>query len=70
MNVACEFCGKDVDPSEVGSWRRVVGWVQNRKGGGTHAVSMPSEPMGWAHKACMEIEKFKVSRGWQDTSLF
>lgn len=45
LEPACEFCGEKVTGLREGDWRQVIGWVQNRAGGGAHGVSK-SEPTG------------------------
>ena len=70
MMFACEFCGEDVDPRGLGNYRRVLGWTQIRKQGGTNSVTLASDPLGWAHGNCVDVEKMKQKKGWQDTSLF
>ncbi len=49
----CEFCNEPVDTRANGSYKRVVGWVQNKGG----AIALPSAPIGWAHYSCIETEK-------------
>lgn len=70
MEFSCDFCGEPVDPTETGVYKRIVGWVQIRKKGGSNAVSLPSEPMGWMHKHCMTVAQYKHKKGLQDTALF
>ena len=68
-NYKCHFCGDPVDPNQIGVYKRVTGWVENRKSGGAHAVALPSPPTGYACRICMEIKRSKSSRG-QRESLF
>lgn len=55
---ACEYCGTEVKPDAPGTWRLVRGWVQVRKGGGTHAVHRPSAPLAYACDICMKLQKY------------
>lgn len=68
--VRCEFCHEELDPRAVGNYRRVVGWTQVRSQGGTNSITLPSEPMGYAHGTCIDIEKLRRSKGWQAEKLF
>jgi len=66
----CHFCGEGVDTTQIGHYRRVVGWTQTRRQGGTNSVTMTSDPTGWAHSWCIDIEKKRRKGLWQGTSLF
>lgn len=57
MMMACQFCEDQVDPRDKNSYKQVIGWVVNRKGGGQHAVALPSEPIAWAHRDCVDFQK-------------
>lgn len=59
----CELCRATVDPNEIGTWKQVVGWVQNRNGGGTHSVAEPSRPMAYRHQMCQELRNRGISPG-------
>ena len=56
----CEDCGMEINPKERGTWKKVTGWVENSKGGGAHAVALPTAPMGWMCKTCMMLKKLKA----------
>ena len=62
----CEFCGLDVDVNAKGSFKRVIGWVQNK---GSASPALMSSPTGWAHYGCIEIEKREPIKR-QSQSLF
>ncbi len=53
----CQYCGKLVRPGEIGSYKRIVGWVQERKGGGAHGIS-EAKPTGEVmHEQCWTNKK-------------
>lgn len=66
MDVTCDFCGKGLDPKAMGNYRKVMGWSQNRKLGGTNAITLPSEALGWAHRGCVEIAKSQRVEGQEN----
>lgn len=70
MDIPCEFCGKPVDIKAIGNYRRVTGWVANRKQGGTNSVTLPSSPLAWAHGDCVMQEKNKGAVSWDQDSMF
>jgi len=65
----CTFCGDPIDPRQVGVWRRVSGWVQNRKAGGANHIALAEPEIGFACNICIDIKTSKSS-GYQQDSLF
>jgi hypothetical protein len=53
----CEFCGKEVDPSDKTNWHRVSAW---RKNSGGSAVLFPEGPYGHACGLCIQEKKMGV----------
>lgn len=70
INSQCEFCHKDVTRNEIGSYQRVMGWVQKRKQGGSNSVTLPSKPLGVAHGACIDQQKREGSVSWNQGTMF
>lgn len=35
----CEYCGCEVRPHDIGSYRKAEGWAEVRRQGGTHALA-------------------------------
>ena len=66
----CAFCGTGVNPREPGVWRKVSGWVQNRKQGGANSISLPEAEFGYACNICIDIAKSKGRGGMAQDSLF
>ena len=59
--IRCTICGENIeDPSAPGTFQWTSGWVQNRRGGGGHALSLPKRHPYWAHKSCLE----RKIKGW------
>lgn len=57
----CTFCGGEVRPGTVGSFRKVEGWAEIRRKGGTHAL-VDQRPTGEvACEACMRARRLGVS---------
>lgn len=56
---SCQECGEEVNPKAQGTWRLVTGWVENRKGGGAHAIALPSPAQGYMCNACMIVARAK-----------
>lgn len=48
----CDKCGAVVRPQEAGVWVAVIGWTQNRTGGGAHAISERQEIGVYRHNSC------------------
>ena len=69
-NIPCEFCGEPVDIKAIGNYKKVEGWVANRKQGGTNSVTLPSEARGWAHGGCIDQQKSQGSVSWNQDSMF
>lgn len=57
LAVACEFCGKPVDLSAPGFFRRVTGWIEQRKGGGANQVKLATAADGIAHAYCVKAQR-------------
>ena len=68
--VQCEFCGETVDTKALGSYKRVIGWVANRKQGGTNSVSLSSDLGAWAHGHCIDQQKSRGSVSWNQGEMF
>lgn len=68
--VNCEFCQKPVDTKTTGAYRKVIGWAQIRKQGGSNSITMASEALAWAHGSCIEQEKRRGSVSWDQEELF
>lgn len=64
----CHFCGEPVDPNAENIYRRVTGWVRNRKRG-VNAVALPGPTTGYACWVCIDIESGKNPQAQMD-SLF
>jgi len=69
-NINCEFCKEPVDTKANGNYRRVVGWVQNRRQGGGNSITLASSPTGWAHGNCIDITKKRGEVAWSEKPLF
>lgn len=73
MEFICFFCNDPLSPNDLGTYRRILGWVEYRgaKGGGNQVV-LASEPSGFAHKMCVEEEQLRQGkRGpYQREALF
>lgn len=70
MKISCEFCDEDLDPKKIGNYRRVVGWVQNRKQGGGNSITLASDPTGWAHRTCIDTLKSRGPISGSEEPLF
>lgn len=57
----CAFCGGEVRPGTVGSFRKVEGWAELRRKGGTHAL-VDQRPTGEvACGECMRARRLGVA---------
>lgn len=65
----CHFCKCELDPNADTTYKRVTGWVRNRKAGGANAVAIPGPPTGWACNVCIDIQSGR-SPAQQAESLF
>lgn len=65
----CEFCLAIIS-DEAGVYRKVIGWAQVRKQGGSNSISLASEALGWAHGDCIDQQKKRGSVSWKESSLF
>lgn len=55
LEPACEYCGELTTGARVGDFRQVTGWVETRRDGGAHGVTLP-EPSGRvACAGCMAL---------------
>lgn len=64
--IRCEFCHQELDTRSLSVYRKVLGWVPKRKQG----LALASEPLGWAHGACIDREKLRGPISWSEESLF
>lgn len=53
----CQFCKKEISPNATGVWRKVEGWVQNRKAGGANAVALAEPLPGFACNYCIGLAR-------------
>lgn len=58
-----------LNPNGTGVYKRVTGWVENRKSGGANAVSLPGPPTAFCCKPCMDVQRLGGVHASQD-SLF
>lgn len=58
----CKFCGGELNTNGPGVYQLTTGWALKRKGGGTHALSLPEPQDVWAHPICIEREQKGHSR--------
>lgn len=66
----CTYCGEQVNPKQVGTFRKVTGWVEYRKAsGGANAVHLKTELQEFAHKVCIEVAQLPFNSEKQE-SLF
>lgn len=54
MKHACIHCGKEADPTKVGTFREVTGWEEVRRGGGGHGLTSRKETGRVACGSCMD----------------
>lgn len=65
----CDTCGTPIGKSEAGTWMKVTGWVEVKKGGTVNdKVHLPSSPVAFRCLTCMMVAQLP-NRGQQD-SLF
>ena len=62
FRTACEFCGDPLDVRRAGVHQMMSGWVENRKGGGAHAIRLPKRELRWACKTCVDKESSGLAR--------
>lgn len=48
----CEVCGQPIDPQRTDVFSLTIGWVQNRTGGGAHAISGRKDLGRYRHVYC------------------
>jgi hypothetical protein len=61
----CHFCGEKIDPKDPGVFRRVTGWVENKKASSPALLQSPAT--GYACRICVDIKRSKIG---QRESLF
>jgi len=64
----CEFCHDPIDIRDGGTHVFTEGWVQNRTGGGAHAIRMPKRHRRYACKWC--VDKGSSGAGVTQMELF
>ena len=57
MKVKCSLCNDELDTEIMPTVVKVVGWVDIKAGKISGNVRTPSEPLGWAHKICVDLPK-------------
>ena len=50
----CELCGDPIDTRKSGVHQWEEGWVENRHGGGGHAIRCVVKHLRWACKLCVD----------------
>jgi len=50
----CSLCNGDLNTETMATVARVVGWVEVKGDKFVGVVHHPSNPVGWAHKVCIE----------------
>jgi hypothetical protein len=53
----CNFCGDPLDIRRPGVFQLTTGWVENRKGGGAHAIALAERMPHWACHLCMDKKR-------------
>ena len=66
----CAFCGDYLTEGEVGAYKKIEGWVPVRSAGGYNTITMYSEPLAWAHRGCIELQRQKKQNEISDRKLF
>ena len=52
----CEMCGDPLDTRKPGVHQWWSGWVENRRGGGGHAIRLARKELRYACKLCVDKE--------------
>jgi hypothetical protein len=68
--IPCVWCGEAVDTRRAGALRRIIGWQENRVGGGANKIMFRQEVGVWAHKHCAEHHKGELSLTHEVPKLF
>lgn len=68
--ILCHFCSEVVDTKAVRSYRKVEGWIANRKQGGSNSIAMPSDHGQWAHGGCIDQQKQRGGVSWNQNEMF
>ena len=50
----CHLCGDPIDTRKAGVHQWEEGWVENRRGGGAHAIRCVIKHQRWACKLCVD----------------
>lgn len=61
--IRCHFCNEPIDPNAENNYRRITGWVRNRRRG-VNAVFLPGPATGFACGICIDL---KAGRGPDQT---
>lgn len=51
IGARCSLCSSPLDTKAPGVYQRVTGWVPVH---GSGAVRLPSHPLGYAHRHCLD----------------
>lgn len=71
MTDYCHFCGEALNAGDVGLYKLINGWVPIRLQGGSNTVALSSDPLSWAHGACIDEERQRIKKPKkQDETLF
>lgn len=54
--ILCEFCDEDVDTKRNGVYSKHMCWTLKRQAGGANSMTLPTDPLGWAHGSCIDIQ--------------
>ncbi len=54
MKLNCSICGEVIDTDTMKAMVKVIGWVEMKASGPGGTIKEPSEPLGWAHKVCID----------------
>ena len=57
----CHYCHDPIDTRASGVCQWVEGWVENRTGGGAHAIRKPIRHQRYACKWCVDADVGKAS---------
>ena len=59
----CEYCGQPVSPTRAGTFVWTSGWVEQRRDGGAHAITLPVRADRYACGSCIDMLRAGVSPG-------
>ena len=65
MSVPCSFCGGPVNPHDIGTWKRVQGWVHGPK---ADSMTMREYTGEYAHDHC--VKKAKTGQAPDQPDMF